>query len=125
MTTTTRTASALSTRAAGIVAAVAAIAEAALSLPANDDGGLAFRLEDDAAYPNDEAFACEVIDRNAATLAPAIADAAPSLWRVRAVTSPRAAVRLRLAQPYSRSVNRRVRTLHAMLRAAGVAAEWG
>jgi len=122
--TTTNTA-ALSPRAAGIVAAVAAIAEAALSLPANDDGGLAFRLEDDAPFIDDVAFAAEVIDRNAATLAPAIAAAAPSLWRVRAVTSPRAAVRLRLAQPYSRSVNRRVRTLHAFLRAAGVAVEWG
>lgn len=124
MTTTTRTA-ALSPRAAGIVAAVAAIAEAALSLPANDDGWLAFRLEDDAPFIDDVAFACEVIDRNASTLAPAIAAAAPSLWRVRAVTSPRAAVRLRLAQPYARSVNRRVRTLHAFLRAAGVAVEWG
>jgi hypothetical protein len=34
-------------------------------------------------------------------------------------------VRFRLAMPYCGSVNRRVRTLHAMLRAAGVAAEWG
>ena len=39
-------------------------------------------------------------------------------------TSPRSVVTLRLAQPYSRSVNRRVRTLHAFLRAAGVAVDW-
>jgi hypothetical protein len=114
----------LSLRAAGIVASVAACAEAALGLPANDNAGMAFRLEDDAPFIDDRAFAAEVIDRNAATLAPAIAAAVPSLWRAYAVTYPRAAVHMSLKQPYSGSVNRRVRTLHAFLRAAGVAAEW-
>jgi hypothetical protein len=84
---------------------------------------MAFRLEDDAPFINDESFAVEVYDRNAATIAAALATG--PLWRAYAVTSPRAAVRLRCAQPYARSVNRRVRTLHAFLRAAGVAVEWG
>lgn len=115
---------ALSPRASGLVAAVCACADAALSLPANDNGGLAFRLDDDAAYDDDRAFAVEVIDRNAATLAPVIAAGVPSLWRAQHSTSPRSVVALRLAQPFSRSVNRRVRTLHALLRAAGVAVDW-
>ena len=120
---TTRNA-ALSPRASGLVAAVCACADAALSLPANDNGGLAFRLTDDAAYDDDRAFAVEVIDRNASTLAPVIAAGVPSLWRAHHSTSPRSVVSLCLAQPYSRSVNRRVRTLHALLRAAGVAVDW-
>lgn len=120
---TTRNA-ALSPRASGLVAAVCACADAALSLPANDNGGMAFRLTDDAAYDDDRAFAVEVVDRNASTLAPAIAVGVPSLWRAHHSTSPRSAVSLRLAQPFSRSVNRRVRTLYAFLRAAGVAVDW-
>ena len=44
-----------------------------LHLPACDNGGLAFRLTDDAAYNDNRAFAVEVIDRNASTLAPVIA----------------------------------------------------
>jgi uncharacterized protein YggE len=118
------TTTALSPRASGLVAAVIACADAALSLPANDNGGLAFRLDDDAPYSDDRAFAVEVVDRNASTLAPAIAAGVPSLWRAQHCTSPRSVVTLRLAQPYSRSVNRRVRTLHAFLRAAGVAVDW-
>lgn len=114
----------LSPRASGLVAAVIACADAALSLPANDNGGLAFRIEDDAPYADDRAFAVEVVDRNASTLAPAIAAGVTSLWRAHHSASPRSVVALRLSQPYSRSVNRRVRTLHAMLRAAGVAVEW-
>ena len=112
----------LSPRASGLVAAVIACADAALSLP--DNGGLAFRLDDDAPYTDDRAFGVEVVDRNASTLAPVIAAGVPSLWRAHHSTSPRSVVTLSLAQPYSRSVNRRVRTLHAMLRAAGVAMEW-
>ena len=122
-TMTTRTA-ALSPRASGLVAAVIACADAALSLPANDNAGMGWRIEDDAAYDDDRAFGVEVVDRNASTLAPVIAAGVPSLWRARHSTSPRSVVTLRLSQPYSRSVNRRVRTLHAMLRAAGVAVEW-
>ena len=120
---TTRTA-ALSPRASGLVAAVCACADAALSLPANDNGGLAFRLDDDAPFTDDRAFAVEVVDRNASTLALVIAAGVPSLWRAHHSASPRSVVTLRLAQPYSRSVNRRVRTLHALLRAAGVAVDW-
>ena len=117
------TATALSPRASGLVAAVIACADAALGLPANDNGGLAFRIVDDAAY-DDRAFAVEVIDRNASTLAPVIAAGVPLLWRAQHSTSPRSIVTLRLSQPFSRSVNRRVRTLHAFLRAAGVAVDW-
>ncbi len=107
------TTNALTARASGLVAAVTAICDGALSLPANDNAGLAWRLADDAAHDDDRAFGVDVI-----------AAALPSLWRSYSVTSPRAAVRLRSAQEFSRSVNRRVRTLHAMLRAAGVAVEW-
>lgn len=120
---TTRNA-ALSPRASGLVAAVCACADVALSLPANDNGGLAFRLDDDAPFTDDRAFAVEVVDRNASTLALVIAAGVPSLWRAHHSASPRSVVTLRLAQPYSRSVNRRVRTLHALLRAAGVAVDW-
>jgi hypothetical protein len=83
---------------------VIACADAALSLPANDNGGLAFRLDDDAPYSDDRAFAVEVVDRNASTLAPAIAAGVPSLWRAQHCTSPRSVVTLRLAQPYSRNL---------------------
>lgn len=122
MTTTT----ALTARASGIAAAVVACAEAALSLPANDNAGLAWRLEDDREHIDDRAFAAEVIDRNSAALAPVIeAGVAAGFWRAYAVTYPRAAVRIRSARPFSRSVERRVRTLHAMLTAAGVSTRWG
>ena len=120
----TTTITGLSPRASGLVAAVCACADAALGLPANENGGLAFRLDDDAPFIDDRAFAVEVVDRNASTLAPAIAAGVPSLWRAHHSTSPRSVVTLRLAQPYSRSVNRRVRTLHAFLRAASVSVDW-
>ena len=121
MTTTT---AALSPRLAGIAAAVLACTEAALSLPGNDNGGLAFRLADDEAYPDDDRLGVDVIDRRAADLAPVLAGTVGPLWRAYAVTYPRAAVGLRSKHVASRSTNRRVRTLHAMLRAAGVAVEW-
>ena len=114
----------LSPRLAGIVAAVAACAEAALSLPANDDGGLAFRLEDDEAYPDDARLGVDVVDRRARDLAPVLEAAIGPLWRAYPALGGRAAVALRLRHVASRSTNRRVRTLHAFLRAAGVAVEW-
>ena len=57
-------------------------------------------------------------------LAPVLAGTVGPLWRAYVVTYPRAAVGLRSKHVASRSTNRRVRTLHAFLRAAGVAAEW-
>jgi hypothetical protein len=120
----TTTNAALSPRLAGIAAAVVACTEAALSLPANDNGGLAFRLADDEAYPDDARLGVDVIDRRASDLAPVLEAAIGSLWRAYAVAYPRAAVGLRSKHVASRSTNRRVRTLHALLRAAGVAAEW-
>jgi len=121
MTTTT---AALSPRLAGIAAAVVACADAALSLPGNDDGGLAFRLADDEAYPCDDSIGVDVVDRRARDLAPVLEAAIGSLWRTYPALGGRAAVALRLRHVASRSTNRRVRTLHAFLRAAGVAAEW-
>ena len=120
----TTTNAALSPRLAGIAAAVVACADAALGLPANDNGGMAFRLADDEAYPDDARLGVDVIDRRAADLAPALAATVGPLWRAYAVTYPRAAVGLRSKHVASRSTNRRVRTLHAFLRAAGVAVEW-
>jgi hypothetical protein len=121
MTTTT---AALSPRLAGIAAAVLACADAALSLPGNDNGGMAFRIADDEAYPDDARLGVDVIDRRARDLAPVIEAAIGPLWCAYAVAYPRAAVGLRSRHVASRSTNRRVRTLHALLRAAGVAAEW-
>ena len=78
MTTTT---AALSPRLAGIAAAVLACTEAALSLPANDNGGMAFRLADDEAYPDDARLGVDVVDRRAADLAPVLESAVGPLWR--------------------------------------------
>lgn len=61
----TTTTAALSPRLAGIAAAVVACADAALSLPGNDNGGLAFRIADDEAYPCDDFLGVDVIDRRA------------------------------------------------------------
>lgn len=121
MTTTT---AALSPRLAGIAAAVLACTEAALSLPANDNGGMAFRLADDEAYPDDARLGVDVVDRRAADLAPVLESAVGPLWRAYASRGGRAAVALRSKHVASRSTNRRVRTLHAFLRAAGVACDW-
>ncbi len=120
----TTTTAALSPRLAGIAAAVVACADAALSLPGNDNGGLAFRIADDEAYPCDDFLGVDVIDRRARDLAPVLEVAIGSLWRTYPALGGRAAVALRLRHVASRSTNRRVRTLHAFLRAAGVAVEW-
>ncbi len=113
----------LSPRASGLVAAVCACATAALSIPDNDNAGLAWRLSDDEAHTDDRPAGVDVRDRNAAALVPVIAEGLPSLWRVWHTTGPNA-VAIRKGQAYSRSVGRRVRTLHAFLTAAGVDVAW-
>lgn len=124
--TTTNTTARLSPRLAGLVAAVIAASEAALSLPANDNAGLAFRIEDDAEYIDDRLVAIEVCDRSARDLASAIAAGVDaSWWRVDHKKWPQSAVSLRInAHRWSRSKSRRTTTLLRILEAAGVRAMW-
>lgn len=121
---TTRTTAALSPRLSGIAAAVIAATEAALSLPANDNAGLAWRVDDAAEHLDDRRTGIVVLDRCAADLAPVIAaGVSADWWRAYAERSP-SGVSLRPVARSSRAMQRRVRTLIELLRAAGVRCEW-